>query len=625
MGKAATVLANPPIVPTLYRIEASKLRFAREAPKELGLQVRKSSDRNAMSDAELEALIRHHGILIPLVFKRHDGQLYVTAGNRRLRMVRKIDGEGSNRYLPALDTDELTGDDRAIAHATNAALPVHPVDRFELISSYQKTLSAVDIQERFGLSARQYAQTMRLAGMAPIVREAWREGQINSDIARAFALSDDPAQQEKIFKSLIKDDNVSEHAVRSRLIGNQHQIGPMVEFVGVAECIKAGVHVNEDLFGTVRHTVAQGDISKLKKLVDQKIEAECARLIEAGWSFAVPKDAVQNNWFYYGTQNPSGKAEASEEQQARLDAVKAALANADADSTLVDDLEEEVSAIEEEIKANAYSEAQRKKGGCFVSFTNGGKLSVEYGRTKPEERKAAAAVDRRENGTAKAKPKPAVGGAVISQALAWRLSDQLTNAIGAALAKQPQLALAALVAGFASDGVACEVRNMWVRQHSNKKPSFEGIFDANRGQTLENLAVMLAQVAQQAMNFRVHNAEVPPLKQKGAMEVCTALSAKTALIAEVRKAFDAKDYFASIGREAIAVAVEEAMGTDHAAKVRKMDKEAATKFAAANLPGTGWLPVWLRVPGYDGPSGAEKVKPAKKAAAKKAAKKRTAK
>jgi ParB family chromosome partitioning protein len=93
----------------------------------------------------------------------------------------------------------------------------------------------------------------------------------------------------------------------------------------------------------------------------------------------------------------------------------------------------------------------------------------------------------------------------------------------------------------------------------------------------------------------------------------------------IAEAFDAKGYFESVNLQACVDAVRASIGTEHAAKVAKMKKSDAAKFAAANVPGTGWLPKQLRTVHYKGPVEAapeaakkgKKPKPVKKAPAKK--------
>src|SRR5258708_24145984 len=93
----------------------------------------------------------------------------------------------------------------------NLSLPPHLVERYELIVTLTKDLhlSPKDAQLRFGMTDRQFNQVMALGKMAPVVRKAWRDGVIDAKTAQIFTLESDPKDQEKIFESLAKGNNLS--------------------------------------------------------------------------------------------------------------------------------------------------------------------------------------------------------------------------------------------------------------------------------------------------------------------------------------------------------------------------------------------------------------------------------
>lgn len=153
-----------------------------------------------------------------------------------------------------------------------------------------------------------------------------------------------------------------------------------------------------------------------------------------------------------------------------------------------------------------------------------------------------------------------------------------------------------------------------------RRPTFDSVFASLRRKGVGELQAGLAEIAGAALDFQSFRGERPALTDKGVASLCNALQAK-ALNKAIRAGFDAKDYFAAISRSMIVRAVAEAMGEDHARQVAKMNKGAAAKFATANLPKTGWLPVQLRTAHYDGPG----RKSAKAARSKKKTAKRVSK
>lgn len=89
---------------------------------------------------------------------------------------------------------------------------------------------------------------------------------------------------------------------------------------------------------------------------------------------------------------------------------------------------------------------------------------------------------------------------------------------------------------------------------------------------------------------------------------------------QMKKAFDAADYFASIPKTVALKAIEEALDKQAGAPIEDKKTSEVQAFALKHVPKAGWLPPQLRFAGYDGPgtkapriAKAAKAKPAKKA------------
>jgi len=301
--------------PIVAMTAASQLRYAAEAPPELALQVRKSDDSEGLGD--LEASVRAHGVIVPLVVVSHNGAFYVSAGNRRLKVIRKIYGD-IDVHLPTVNSVDFRGDPREIAMATNVSLPPHPVDRYEVIASLVKEgMTPADAQLRFGMTPRYFAQVMRLGSLSPTIRDHYRAGRIDGKTAQAFTLSSDPKEQDSVFNAIAKSAYkgfVNAHDVTSKLVGaKQHDVGRLVAFVGVETCRKAKILKQEDLFAN-NHTVTS--VGDLRKLVDAKMQAKCEELRKAGWAWAFDEDHVPGNKWSYSLLPSSAatKPTASEQQ-----------------------------------------------------------------------------------------------------------------------------------------------------------------------------------------------------------------------------------------------------------------------------------------------------------------------
>ena len=556
MTKNSTALKNETDVPPVGHKHVvlrniTELRFAHEAPEELGLQVRHSDDSEGLST--LEASIRAHGIIVPLVFKEHQGTCYVTAGNRRLKIARKIFEEqgsplGGIAFAPTLNSDHFDGDPREIAMATNIALPPHPVDRYEVIAALvSEGMSPEDAMLRFGMTNRQYVQTMKLGTLAPELRDKWRSGEIDAAAAQALTLTDDTAEQIKIYNAIKKasagsSGRIDAHLIKSRIVPeSQRELGSLVEFLGVEELDKKGLIKQRDWFGN-NHVVT--DAKAIKKLAVSALDETANGLVNIrGWSWAVRAE-TENNTYAFGRLEPDKKGNFSTDQKA--------------------------------------------KSGCFVDIDRDGKLRIDYGRIKPGEAKKAERSKKD-----KTKPPASKDDGAVSRGLAFRLAGQLQRAGSEALKSNHAIAASAIIAAISSGG---HVLNIQVgAMTSAKKPtSFMEVFAGALKATPQQREAMFAQIAAQAL----HIPGEAPLDDDAVSELFGVMTASNVskLIAEE---FDAKDYFASISHGAIMAICQACLKPDISVKVAKMKKPAAAKFATANV--TGWLPKQLRTVHYKGP------------------------
>lgn len=643
MTKAATaerhenpVEGPPPIV----MIPINELYLASEAPKGVNLTVRDSSSGSPLTDAELKASIYAKGIIQPLIFKTYDdGKNYVIAGNRRLRFLREIFADALASQVQTQDVDQFEGDWREIAMDTNLSLPPHLVERYELIVTLAKDLkqSPEETCTRYGMTQQQYRRVMALGKMSKKVREAWRSGEIDAKTAQAFTLEPDPKEQDRIFELCKKhghNGRVESFAVRRRIIPeNQAESGRLVAFIGIEACKKAKIIKQEDLFAT-DHIVT--DLKAVKKLAGDKLAERCKQLVaDGGWQWAVREDQIEGNAYAYGTLQPINKVQPTAVEANRLDELKAALSeisNGQTSQAAEDDLIEEQDKISEDIKSRGFTDAQKKKSGCFLKIAHNGSLSIEYGKVKPEARRSVESTERAPTVASKARAKAKKSGEVVlTNALAERLSEQLQKAGAEALKMDHAVATSAVIAAISSGGHILKIHVGG--PGAKKSSSFDAVFDAALKSTPQQREAMFGQIAAQALSIIVHNGIAKmPLEDDGISDLFEAMNGAR-VVKAIADQFDAKDYFSSVGADAIVQAVQCSMGDDHAAKVAKMKKPDAAKFATANVPAKGWLPKQLRTAWYTGPEEDNekpapkpkvKAKPAKKTA-KKAAKKKSKK
>jgi ParB family chromosome partitioning protein len=506
------------------------------------------------------------------------------------------------------------------------------------------------------MSEKEVRQALALGRLSPKIRQAWRDGVIKADVAKAFTLALDHQTQDKTFDKLAKGGTVFESYVKQELGADaiEADIAQLLGIVGADAYRDAGGVVTEDLFGT-SHIISNEAL--LKQMARQVLIAKCDGLVHAGWGWAEISSDLPHNARFWPQSQPKVLNYIDNEKQ-RFEEMDAKLQSLDDDQSLSyneseelqEQLERDMAVISAAARSRSFDVKKMKSLGCIVDVEDG-RLVVLYGIKKPVEAKLpSAAVDEDDGESSKpAKAtKPATPAQAdeedISQALLGRLSVQLTKAAATALIQDEQLALSVLLAGagcYSNCGVKVSVSGLGSRGDRG----LLGAEDMKRALPLAmrlkpaERITLLAQMAANALDFQ-HSSQDHNDPSDGAAVIVNAIDAK-AFNAAARGAFDAKDYFAGVSKMLNLKAIEEALGPDIARQQAKNGKPEIVAFAIENVPTTGWLPLQLRGKGYDGPpvkkggkvpaamvkalAKAEKaLKPLKRAAAaRKAAKKKT--
>lgn len=627
------MLQKSPTRPPVLAVPLEELFLAAEAPKGVELEVRNSGRGSPLSDAELKASLYRAGVIQPLIWKAVDGKKYVIAGNRRLRFLREIFVDAPTSPVPTQDVAEFEGDWREIAIDTNLSLPPHLVERYEIIVKVAADLklSEKDTCARFGMSDQQYRRVMALGKMAPTVREAWKEGKISAKTAQLFTLEPDPKEQAKIYESMSKGQyGISDWDVERRIVPqSQQETSKLVKFIGLPALREAKLLKQEDLFATehsAHHIVT--DVKALNKLVGDRLSKVCEDLVASGWKWAVPEGKIEGRAYEYGDLQPK-KVQPTKEEKTRLEEIARQLDKEDIDSNLEDSLIALEDAIKQAIALRGFTPEQLAKGGCFVKIDHQGALAIEYGKLKPAEKRSVQAAERAAARKDQPKKPKKPGVVSLTHALAERLSTTLQKGLAEALAKSPDVAVSALIAGFASSGHVidvdiCSRQRTYNGKGANEK-HFLAVFEGALKATPESRSVMLAKIAAEALSIVIHSGEAkPPLEDPGLQAVVAALP-EFAVRGAVKLNFSPKEYFESIDLQSIVDAVRCSIGEEHAARVAKMKKKDAAKFAAEHVPQANYLPAMLRTSHYNGPTEVmvqaakkqKKPKPVKKAPAKK--------
>lgn len=522
----------------------------------------------AGADDTFVASIQHAGIIEPLIARPcpgKPGEYLVTNGGKRLASLRAMAKSGmtakgvavTDAYpVPIMVRDD--NDAQAVETSLITSIvrvPAHAVDQFEAFVAMREGKPAVGVAEiakRFGITEKTVNQRLALGGLAPMIRDAWREGHITAEVAMAFTLSTDQKDQARVYKQVTKDgDRPYANGIKNMLVGKgSTQHGGLVTFVGKDVYESAGGTVMVDLFGG-NHAVS--DVELLMKLANTKIETACADLTAAGWSWAVPEEVIKNRW-QYGAINKKGKP--TKDEAATITKLENQIKACDEgeidDDDAMDDIREELETLLNTIEAREFSDKDRKRSGCEVKVSRQGKLIITYGLIAPEAKKGQplpAAI--RAKGEEDAAPAPKAP-PKLSEALKKTLTTWAAKATQVALTAQPykddlSRQLAKLVAH------EIETDRSWGTPH--------GITYALPG--------LRAMIDPKVMNEAV------------------------------RKVFDAKDYFARCPQSFRLRALKE-MGHDAAAPKKSGETIA---LCAKLAQSSHWAPPDLRTPHYDGPGG----------------------
>ncbi|MCC8967902.1 ParB N-terminal domain-containing protein [Bradyrhizobium sp. Pear76] len=552
-------------------------------------------------DESILASIRAKGVLQPLTVRKNDsGGFFVTDGGKRLAALHILARDGEFDKATPIKCS-LRDADRAAAIDTSLTLnfireDMHPVDIYEAFADLKECgKQTEDIAKEYGLPIPEVRQYLALGQLSPKVREAWKEGAFSSRgdfdddepeaIAQLFTLAGDHAQQDAMLEKLKKQKRLTvKWQVRDAIVGNSNEGGQLVAFIGVDAYRAAGGNLREDLFGS-DHVIE--DLPIARRLADEKIKAECERMIGLGWSWAEPHSTLPK-----GCEHSWQRAYESVEQ---------------------------------------FAKTKRKDWGLALYVGRDGELD-EYILQKPEQKKAAdkaaktkAAKKTAANGEAAAEdaePK-------ISQALNYKLSEVLTKSASQAIILEPELAfcmgLAALLCDQGADysDVKLQVRGYGHVDDEEKEWEFDKALAHAQKLAPKQRATMFAMFVGRAFQFCRHNGGPMEPDHGDARTVCEAIDPK-AMNKALRDNFDAVDYFKSASAKIGGVAYAEIHGSKTSPPARKSELVEQVSIAARE---TGWLPPELRTKHYDGPGskgwgGAKVQKPAAAAKpAKKAAKK----
>ena len=586
-------------------IKIQNLRFGHEPGAPLGVVNVRVTGREAGLDA-LGASILALGLIQPLVVVPGEGELaYVVDGNRRLAALRALVADGkmaADAEVPVTVREAAFAREIGLGANVNQS-PMHPADQVEAFATLRRTGATEKvISQRFGMKVPQVRKLLALGGVSHAVLDAWRNEKLRIEDVQTFTLASH-ADQDRVVAKVLKEGNA--WSIR-RELGLDANVAHLLNYVGAKAYKNAGGVIVEDLFGS-RDAVS--DPTLLKRLADERLEAECERRRKEGWLWVETEANVPDEarWSWPKLQ-PETRA-LSPEDQARYDELQSWLDSDDDDATdeAIRVAHDEVAKLEASQSVPLGMEA-RAKSGCILSISHDGKVFAREFIVRPGD------VPEKKESTAKAEPEEKG----LTDALVGRLSEQATRAVQAALPSSPKAGLAILLAG-----ALCESRGTGpmhvtlgglggAEASVKQKQTFDTVLAGLLDRSVDELLQVAAFVAARGVSLS-HYGQAAPSSRPSVMALMGAID-PAALTTALDDAFDGEGFFKAIPKAMILGIVGEVLGEAEARRVKDFKKGELAAFAVGSVLPTGWLPAEIRHPGYAGP-GAVGVEPAPQALA----------
>lgn len=430
---------------------------------------------------ELAASIARLGLLQNLiVMAAADGEHYeVVAGDRRLTALKRLAKKKripADYEVPCLLVSDASA--RTVSLAENVQREtMHPADQFAAFAALVNEGRPIeDIAADFGVSPLVVQRRLKLANVSPRLLADYRSGTpgaVTLEQLMALTVTDDHAAQEAAFYGA-PDWQRSPSALRERLTERDiNATHPLVRFIGLDAYTEAGGGLRRDLFAEGEAGSYLTDTTLLETLVRDKLDARAEAVRAEGWAWvdATPHIRSADRQAFQNAPRQRREPTAREARrlaslQSRLDTIDTTLEDAydaedeDRVATLQgrhDQVAGELQAIEDALQD--YAPDVRAVAGAIVTLDGEGEgeVVIHRGLLREAEAKALRTLE-------KLRKDFAVGGAAandegdaaneapqaatVSDRLAQRLSAHRTAALQIEVARNPHVALAALVHGM---------------------------------------------------------------------------------------------------------------------------------------------------------------------------------
>lgn len=337
---------------------------------------------------------------------------------------------------------------------------MHPADEFEAFKALVDEGRPIeDIAADFGVTPLTVQRRLKLANVSHKLLADFRKGQVTLEQLMALAVTDDHAAQEQAFYESPEwqrdPQQLREHLTVQDVDAERDAVA---RFVGVAAYEQAGGVSRRDLFAEGGKGVYLGDRDLLDKLAVDRLAPLATDLELEGWAWieVVPRTTASDIYAFERVQPKRRKPNDKEARQIakvekRIEKIEATLEAGECDEAGVAALEEEWGQLDAEREAlvqaqQVYPARAKAHAGVVVTVDQHGKAVVHRGLVREADAKQMRA-EAKESGKQQEReqgPQGKLEGS-LSAALTRNLSTHRTAALQAELARQPAVALVAVV------------------------------------------------------------------------------------------------------------------------------------------------------------------------------------
>lgn len=329
------------------------------------------------------------------------GRFHVPAGGRRflaLRILVKRKSLAATAPVPCVvkaADDPILAEEDSLAENTHRE-PLHPLDEFRGMKRlHDKGEQEEAIAAHFRVTPAVVRQRLKLASVSPNLHEVYAEADMTLDQLMAFTVSDDHRRQEELWEQLAHSSNKAPWFIKSKLLEDKVEVADKrVRFIGVDAYVAAGGAVPiRDLFEPDGGGWLS-DPALIDRLVAEKLEAESLAIKTEGWKWIdafvdLPYGYDEDCRAIASTLEPP-----TEEQEARLVALRAEAdaleAEWDGQADMPAEVEARIEAIDAELGVltqgrRVYDPAEMAISGVFVGLEDDGTLYIDRGYVRAED------------------------------------------------------------------------------------------------------------------------------------------------------------------------------------------------------------------------------------------------